>query len=86
MCVPLKECSRSERRFLIRFSVDLQAWEYAGYLLHSATLKPICFDSSRTHKLHVAMDIKINSNKIEERKNKLKQCFDQSDFHAYPKY
>jgi hypothetical protein len=32
------------------------------------------------------MDIKINSNKIEERKNKLKQCFDQSDFHAYPKY
>jgi hypothetical protein len=32
------------------------------------------------------MDIKINSNKIEERKNKLKQSFDQSDFHAYPKY
>ena len=82
----LKVCSRSERRFLIRISVDLQAWEYAGYLLHSAILKPIYFDSSRTHKLHIAMDIKIKSNKIEERKNKLKQCFDQSDFHAYLKY
>ena len=45
------------------------------------------FDSSRTHKLLVAMDeFKINNNKIEETKNKLKHCFDQSDFDANPKY
>jgi hypothetical protein len=66
--------------------VNLQAWRHAEYQLHSATLEPTYFDSSRTHKLHVAMDFNFNSNKIEETENKLKQCFDQSNFLANPMY
>jgi hypothetical protein len=32
------------------------------------------------------MDFNFNSNKIEETENKLKQCFDQSNFLANPMY
>jgi hypothetical protein len=61
------------------------SYQYAGNGLNNVVSD--WFDSSRTHKLLVTMDeFKINSNKIEETKNKLKQCFDQSDFDANPKY